>query len=73
MSPRRSWWNSRPASIPAILLDAALVFGVILLLAAFIDDEDGWRGGLLFGGGLAVVRLVLNSFLLCNSREPHAR
>lgn len=73
MSPRKSWWNSRPAAIPAILLDAALVFGAILLLAAFIDDEDGWRGGLLFGGAMAAVRLVFNSFLFWNSREPHAR
>lgn len=71
-SRRRAWWNSRPATVPAIVFDAAFMFGAILLFAALIDDE-GWRGGLGYASGFAGFRLVLNSFLLWNNREPSPR
>ena len=62
-------WTS-PQTYRAVLLDALLMFAVILIAAAVINDE-GWRGGLTFGAVLAGVRLVIFSLLVWNNRaEP---
>lgn len=72
MTTRPVWLWSSPKTYRAALLDAVLVLLAVLLTAAVID-EDGWRGGLFFGGCFAAARLLFNSFLVWNNREPQPR